>query len=174
VYLEYVFWMFLQFTQSILRFTTYDIIMVSKALLAGVALMIIAIGATVATAALLSDQQTIHNNGSVTSSVDISVYSDSSCTNLCTSIDWGTLDPGDTASRTIYVKNTGNTTETINLLVSDWNPTKAANLMTVSWNKEGSQLLPNATVAATLTLSTQQDMGDIVNFDFNIIVKGSA
>jgi len=146
----------------------------SKILLAGVTLMIIAIGATVATAALLSDQQTIHNNGSLSSSVGISVYSDSACTNLCTSIDWGTLDPGDTKSHIIFVKNTGNTTETLNLLISDWNPAEAANLMTLSWSKEGSQLQPNATVAATLTLSTQQDMGDIVDFDFNITVKGSA
>lgn len=146
----------------------------SKILLAGVVLMIIAIGATVATAALLSDQQTIHNSGSLSSSVDVSVYSDSACTNLCTSIDWGSLNPGDTASRTIFVKNTGNATETLSLVTSDWNPVKAATLMTVSWNKEGSQLQPNATVAATLTLSTQQDMGDMVDFDFNITIKGSA
>jgi hypothetical protein len=46
--------------------------------------------------------------------------------------------------------------------------------MNLSWNKEGSQLQPNATVAATLTLSTQQDMGEIVDFDFNISIQGSA
>ena len=148
--------------------------MVNKILLAGITLMIVAIGATVATAALLSDQQTIHNNGSLTSSVGISVYSDSACTNLCTSIDWGTLDPGDIATRIVYVKNTGNTTETLSLLISDWNPVEAAALMNLSWNKEGSQLQPNATVAATLTLSTQQDMGEVVDFDFNISIQGSA
>jgi hypothetical protein len=46
--------------------------------------------------------------------------------------------------------------------------------MTVSWNKEGSQLQPNAAVAAILTLTTQQDMGDVVDFDFNITIKDSA
>lgn len=146
----------------------------NKIVLAGVALMIIAITATVATAAILSDQQTIHNNGSLKSTPGISVYTDASCTTLCTSIDWGTLNPGDTANHTVYVKNTGNTTETLNLQVSDWNPTKAATSMTLNWNKEGNQLQPNATVTATLTLTTQQDLGDVVDFDFNITIQGTA
>jgi hypothetical protein len=146
----------------------------NKIVLAGVALMIIAITATVATAAILSDQQTIHNNGAINSSPGISVYNDSSCTTLCTSIDWGTLNPGDTANRIVYVKNTGNATETLNLQVSDWNPNQAATSMTLNWNKEGNQLQPNATVTATLTLTTQQDLGDVVDFDFNITIQGTA
>ncbi len=144
-----------------------------KVLAATVTLMIIAITATVATAAILSDQQTIHNNGTLNSSPGISVYTDSTCTTLCTSIDWGTLYPGDTATHTVYVKNTGNTTETLNLLISDWNPVKAGSLMTLNWNKEGSQLQPNATTTATLTLATQKDLGDVVDFDFNITIQGT-
>lgn len=144
-----------------------------KIILAGVALMIIAITATVATAALLSDQQTIHNNGSLNSSVGVSVYSDSTCTALCTSIDWGTLYPEDTASQTVFVKNTGNTTETLHLILSDWNPTNAATYLTLTWDKEGSQLQPNATVAATFTLTTPQDSGNLDNFDFNITIEGT-
>jgi len=142
-------------------------------MLAGITLMIIAITATVATAALLSDKQTIHNNGSLNSSVGVSVYSDPACTTLCTSIDWGTLYPGDTASHNIFVKNTGNTTETLHLIISDWNPTNAATYLTLSWNKEGNQLQPNATVAATLTLTTQQNADDLENFDFNITIEGT-
>jgi hypothetical protein len=144
-----------------------------KIVLAGVTLMIIAITATVATAAILSDQQTIHNNGSLSSSIGISVYSDSACTTLCTTIDWGTLYPGDTANHAVYIKNTGNTTETLHLIISDWNPTQAATSMTLSWNKEGSQLQPNATTTATLTLTTHQDSGDLDTFDFNITIQGT-
>jgi uncharacterized repeat protein (TIGR01451 family) len=165
--------MLLQLAQHILRFITYEITMRNRVLAASITLMIIAITATVATAAILSDRQTIHNNGTLNSSPGISVYTDSVCTTLCTSIDWGTLYPGDTATHTVFVKNTGNTTENLSLVVSDWNPAKAGTLMTLNWNKEGNQLQPNATVTATLTLTTQQDLGDVVDFDFNITIQGT-
>ena len=143
-------------------------------LLLTTSLIIIIIAIAVSTAGLLSDQKTIHNGGSVTSSVGVEVYNDPATTNSCTTINWGSLYPGDSATKTIYIKNTGNTNETLHLITSDWNPSQAGSLISLNWNKEATQLQPSGIVAATLTLTTQGDMGDLTDFEFNVTIQGTA
>jgi hypothetical protein len=146
----------------------------TKIAIAATALIIIAIALTVTTTALLADQQTIPNQGNIHSTAGIAVYTNNAATTLCTNIDWGTLNEGTTATQTIYIKNMGNTTETLHLTTTDWAPTATASLMTFSWDKEGTSLSPGSVVAATLTLTAAQDMADVDSFDFNIIIQGAA
>lgn len=104
----------------------------------------------------------------------VDVYTDPQATTLCSDIDWGTLDEGDTATKTIYVKNTGNTTETLTMHTTDWTPATAESLMTLSWDQEATLLQPGEIVTATLTLSTSWDMGDVETFNFNLVIQGLA
>lgn len=144
-----------------------------------IALVFIAIALSVVTAGILNAQQNIpaqgHLGGSITTNtVNISVYSDSQATALCTNIDWGTLNSGNIATKIIYVKNTGNITETLSMTAKDWNPLSATSILSLTWNKESATLQAGAILPATLTLNVAADTGDISDFDFNIVISGSA
>ena len=94
---------------------------------------------TMTTVGLLSANQTVQSVGEVTS-VNVGVYADSGCTQNLTSINWGTLSPNSSATRTIYVKNTGNTPITLSMTKTNWNPANAEGPITLTWNREGTIL----------------------------------
>jgi hypothetical protein len=129
---------------------------------------------TIVTATVLSDQQAPTSQGLVTSTDQISVFNDQAATDACTSIDWGTIDEGASASRTIYVENTGNCTQTLHMLTSNWQPASANSVLVLSWDKEGAVLEPGVMVEATLSLIVAWDVGDLDAFDFNLVIEGSA
>lgn len=170
-----------------------------KALAAIAAVVCIAICLSVYSSGLLGilvAQQTVPSNGNISgtsgigvgtggsgggsggnglnSTIDIGVYTDQGTTNNCTSISWGNISPGGTINQTVYVKNTGNTAETLNMTTSNWSPSIASQYLTITWNQEGTILQPDATVAATLTLTAAADTENLTNFGFNIAITGSA
>jgi archaellum component FlaG (FlaF/FlaG flagellin family) len=59
------------------------------------------------TLAVLNVQRAIPSSGLVVA-VNVGVYSDAGCTQNLKTIDWGSVYPGGSVPRTIYVKNTGN------------------------------------------------------------------
>jgi archaellum component FlaG (FlaF/FlaG flagellin family) len=145
----------------------------SKLLTPTIALLLIATTITLATAGLLSPHQTSPTNGTITHLTNIEVYSDITSTIKCNNIDWGSIYPQSNDSKTIYIKNTGNTTENLSLETSDWNPTEATSIITLSWNREGASIAPGQVIEATLTLSTGADNGKIDDFNFNIVIKNA-
>jgi hypothetical protein len=144
-----------------------------KVTLATVALVLTAVALALTTAALLSSQKTISTTGQI-STIGVEVYSDANATTPCSSINWGTLNPGGTANQTVYVKNPGNTAETLSMTTSGWNPSSATSVLTLSWDKQTSSLGAGSVVAATFTLTVASDIGDVSSFSFNILVEGSA
>lgn len=68
--------------------------------------------------------RTVSNSGNIRvvtpSSVQLGVYSDSCCTTALSSVSWGTLDLGTTATATIYLKNEGNVPLTLSINASNW------------------------------------------------------
>jgi hypothetical protein len=144
-----------------------------------IALVFIAIALSVVTAGVLNAQQNVpaqgHIGGSITTNtVNIGVYSDSQATSLCTNIDWGTLNSGSIATKTVYIKNTGNITETLSMTTIDWIPQTATSSLFLTWNKESATLQAGAIVPATLTLNVAAETGDISDFNFNIVISGNA
>ena len=139
--------------------------------------MIVALAATgmfltVFTAGLLTDSKTVASLGTITA-VNVGVYTDIGCTQTCTSIDWGALAPSNTATRTVYVKNTGTVPVTLSMAPSGWAPSNANTYLTLSWNQAGNVLNSGASVAATLTLTASSSAGNITSFGFNIVVTGT-
>ena len=128
-------------------------------------LMVSALGALVAT-------RTISNSGSVTA-VGVGVYSDSGCTTALSAISWGTVNPGDVKTYTIYVKNTGNVPVTLNMTVSGWSPSSASSYIKLTWNQEKSVLTAGQVVSAVLTLSVSSSISNVTSFSFNIIITGT-
>ena len=130
-----------------------------------------AIGSTV-TLAVLNVQRAIPSTGLVVA-VNVGVYSDAACTLNLTSIDWGSVYPGGSVPRTIYVKNTGNAPITLSMTTASWNPAGAAGQINVAWDKENTVLNAGQSTSATLTLSVSQNVSGVTSFSMNIIVSGS-
>jgi hypothetical protein len=161
------------------------------------ALATIAIVLTAVTAAVLTTQQNVPSNGTIqntpnttakpassgnsggtnnpiTSTINLDIYTDAAATTKLSSLQWGTLNPGGTVTKTIYIKNSGNTSERLNMTATEWAPVAASQVLTLTWNKEGSTLAAGAVVSATLTLRVAADPGDVSNFSMNIVINGSA
>jgi hypothetical protein len=137
-----------------------------------IAIAVLGIALTLTTAGLLSVTQLVSSSGTITT-VNVGVYSDSACTQNLTSINWGTVSPGGSVTKTIYVKNTGSVQITLSMTETNWSPTSANGPITITWNKEGTTLTAGATATATLTLSVSSGISGITTFSVNIVIAGS-
>jgi hypothetical protein len=128
---------------------------------------------TLTTAGLLSVNQTVPSSGTVTA-VNVGVYSNSACTQNLTSLSLGTISPGTSVNRTIYVKNTGNSPITLSMTKTNWNPPSANGPLTLTWDREGTTLNPAQVSTATLTLTVSSSVSGITTFSVDIIISGTA
>jgi len=135
-----------------------------------IALVAAGISLTLVTAGIIATQ-TITSNGTV-KRINIGVYSESQCNLNCTTINWGTLDPGNSTSKIIYVKNTGTDPVTLTMTAESWAPKKAGDCLTLTWDRQGTVLQGGDSISANLTLSAASDTSDIKNFSFDIVIKG--
>jgi hypothetical protein len=155
-----------------------------------VAIAVLGLVLTATTAGLLSINQTVPSTGTITvqttpsptpspspspspqPTLSLGVYSDSACTQQLTSIDWGTISPGGSVVRTMYLKNTGDAQLMLSMMTSGWSPTGAGSSMSVSWNREGVVLSAGQSIGATLTLTVSSGIGGITSFGVNIVITG--
>lgn len=130
------------------------------------------IGALVATIVVASiivlvATYTIHNTGRVVT-VGLAVYWDLQGTQICTSIDWGTMQPGSMSGVTLYLKNTQALNATLSMNSSSWQPSTIQQYFTLAWNYSGAILQPAQTIPVQLTLSVSLDVRNSTNFSFDI------
>ena len=120
----------------------------------------------------------VNSSGSIITSAPASsslgLYSDSACTAALAPIDWGSLSPGATITRTVYIKNVqGSSSLTLNMATSDWTPETANGPLTVTWNRQGSVLAPGQSTVATFTLTVSSSIAGITSFGVQIIISGT-
>jgi hypothetical protein len=89
-------------------------------------------------------------------------------------LSWGTLKPGASANKTIYVKNTGNAALTLNMTVTTWNPTTAASYITLTWDRQGFVIAQGNSVPALLVLSVSANVTGFTDFNCTTIIAGNA
>ena len=159
-----------------------------KLLLPLIALAAVGIILTAVTAALLNTNTQFTSDGTIVptpspqptgtnapvSSINVEIYTDAAATTKLTNLQWGSLTPGGTVTKTIYIKNAGNTAETLSMTANQWTPTAASTVLSLTWNKEGSSLAAGAVVPATLTLQVASNPGSVTSFSMSIIVSGAA
>jgi hypothetical protein len=126
----------------------------------------------ITTSGLLSASQTVPYNGTITA-VNLGVYTDNSCTQTCTALTVGALNPGGTATQTIYIKNTGTVSETLTMTVSNWNPGSASSSLALIWNQQNTVLTAGQSVQATLTLTAASNTGSLTTFSCSVTVTGT-
>ncbi|MFB3890241.1 MAG: hypothetical protein ACE14S_12185 [Candidatus Bathyarchaeia archaeon] len=138
-------------------------------------LALMAIALTLSTFGAINSSRVLNSSGSIQTSPDIGVFSDSACTNALTTIDWGTISPGNNVTRTVYVKNTGTGVSlTLNLTAINWTPANANGPITMAWDKEGTRLAPGQSSAAVITLRVSSSITDITTFSVQISITGTA
>ena len=115
----------------------------------------------------------IRNVGTIRA-IGVEVYADEELTTVLHEIAWGTLDPGESRSFNAWVKNTGNDAQKLILWTESWNPTNAQDSITLTWNYDNSWIGAGASIPVVFTLSVDPNITDIVNFSFDILVKGVA
>ena len=121
---------------------------------------------------LLTTSRTLSSSGTV-EGIGVEVYWDSGCTQTAISVDWGYAEPGDVVTRTVYVKNSGNTPMTLSMTYSDWDPVEAGDYLSLSWNREGATLDDGEVVQAVLTLTVSDQITGITTYSFNIVIEGT-
>jgi FlaG/FlaF family flagellin (archaellin) len=118
-------------------------------------------------------KRTVSNSGQITT-IGVGIYSDNSCSNVLSSINWGTLDPGSDKTFTYYIRNCGNSPSILTLQTSNWSPSGAATYISLSWDYDGHVLNVDEVVAVTFTLSVSPIIDQITSFGFDITITGSS
>lgn len=122
--------------------------------------------------AVLQSSRTISSHGSIRG-VNVNIYSDSLCTQLVSSVDWGTIDNGSSTVKTVYIKNEGTSNMTLSLSNSTWVPSDADTYLTLTWNRESYLLYNGTSVSADLTLTVSPTFTTGTDFSFNVIITGT-
>ena len=137
-----------------------------------VAAVVVMLLVTLLASGALISSKTVASTGIITIT-NIGVYSDSACTQSMASINWGTISPGNSVTRTIYVKNLGTTQVTLSMSRENWAPANANGPITVTWNREDTTIAPNQVTTATLTLSVSSSISGITTFSVDIVITGA-
>jgi hypothetical protein len=138
-----------------------------------IALTVLAVVLTATTYAAINVNQNMTSSGSITTSPNIGVYSDSACTTSITSINWGSLSAGDSTTHTVYVKNTGTASMTLSMIANNWSPAGADTYLTISWNQQGTELSAGQSVTAIITLTVSPSITGISSFSNTITLTGT-
>ena len=132
----------------------------------------IMIAAVVSVIAIGVVERRISSQGRV-KAINVEVFSDPECTQVLTEIYWGMIEPSETVSTEIYLKNTGNSPLTVSMSTSTWSPLTAENYISVNWDAEGKEINPSDFLRANITLSVSSSISGISSFSFLIIITGS-
>jgi hypothetical protein len=109
----------------------------------------------------------------VTASANIGVYWDRRCTQLVSSIDWGTLTPGGTQNAVVYVQNEGNETTLLDLTALNWQPDNAYLWLNFSWTCRNNTIEAGQVVKVTETLNVASSIpSGFSGFSFGILFQG--
>lgn len=118
-------------------------------------------------------QRRIANRGVVhIVTIGLDVFRDLGCTDPAIDLNWGTLEPGDTAAKTLYAKSTGNTAIVLSMTTENWFPTAAGTFITVVWDAEGMTLNPGDVTPVSLGIAIAPDVSGITDFNFDIVLVG--
>ena len=121
------------------------------------------------TYALLSSQGKIGSNGRIVV-IGLKVTAVGSSADL-TSIEWGDLAAGSTATRQISVINNGTIPTTLSMSTGDWIPLIAQQYISITWNyASGTVLQPGASQTVTITINVNQYVTGVNTFTNTIYI----
>lgn len=135
-------------------------------------LLLILVLLTVLTVQRMLFQERMLRNASAVSTIgNVGVYWNPYCTESVTSIDWGTLSPGETKNIAVYVRNEDITMVTLEISAINWNPGNAASFLVFSWVSANAKINPMQVVKVTLKLYVKPNIAGITVFSFDIALN---
>lgn len=137
-----------------------------------VALVTTSLLLTATTVGLLSVTQEVPFEGTITT-LNVGVFLDQECTQNLTSISWGGIYVGESETKKIYVKNTGNAILELSMSITEWEPEFSNGPISMSWNKENYLLEPEEIIEATLTLTILENTEGISDFGYKMLITGT-
>jgi len=138
-----------------------------------VILTIVACALVATTFAAITINQNLASSGTIAAGPNVAVFSNSGCTTALTSISWGSIEAGGSATQTIYVENTGGSSMTLSISVGSWSPSTAGTYITISWTNQGAIVAAGTSVPVVLTLTVSSSVTGITSFSNTITVSGS-
>jgi hypothetical protein len=121
------------------------------------------------TYAVLSAQGKIGSSGRIVV-IGVKVTAVGSSADL-TSIEWGDLIAGSTATKQICVINNGTIPTTLSMSVGDWVPLIAQQYISITWNyASGTALQPGASQTVTMTINVNQYVTGVNTFTNTIYI----
>jgi len=117
-------------------------------------------------------KDTVLNVSGVEIQENIGVYWDSACMQKVSSIDWGTIIPGQTRTITLYVRNEGNSTIQLVLATGSYNASIASNYISLDSGANNCGVRANETVLDMSTLTVSPLTRGISGFGFVLVVSG--
>jgi hypothetical protein len=121
----------------------------------------------------IQTSRTVSNAGEV-NTIGASIYHDSNCSEVISTINWGTLEPGSNRNVTGYIQNTGDLPSSLIVKTSNWNPSRAMTYISLSWDYDGQVLNMGEVIRVTFTLSISEMIEGITSFNFDITIIGSS
>ena len=107
-------------------------------------------------------------------SIDIDVFCDIGCSEVMSEVEWGSLQPGSSIERTIFIRNSGEHAVMLTLTSDNWSPALASDYLTLSWDYDGGDIDAGQVVEVTLVLSISSSISGVNGFSFDIVLVGSA
>jgi hypothetical protein len=132
----------------------------------------LALVGSLAVTGLITTSEALSSTSSVRT-INVVAYWDSRCTKVVSSVDWGIPEPGDSITKTLYIKNTVNAPLTVNIYCSEWNPAAAESYLTFTWDGQGAEINSDEVLEAELTLAISDLITEITDFSFNIVIEGT-
>jgi hypothetical protein len=118
-------------------------------------------------------QASVSTQGNI-KSVGILFYGNSAGTTLKSTIDWGTIEPGQTVNSTLYMKSTSSVAVSVSMAVGNFVPASGSGYLSCTWSYDDKTLNPGQLVAVIFTLKAANTITDITSFSFDIGVVGVA
>jgi hypothetical protein len=118
------------------------------------------------TYAVMTYTASLQTNGT-SGQVAIGLFSDSGLTQPFSVYGWGNIIPGQTLSRIVYVKNTGNIGVTLNVLYV-WANATQAQYFTTSSNYAGQTISSGSSIPVTINLLAGADLSKVPTWAFRI------
>ena len=105
--------------------------------------------------------------------VGIGVFSNANGTCPVTSINWGMLQPGQTANYSAYILSESNVPITLSMYTANWNPANASSYLTLTWNYKAQTIQPHASLPITFSLAVNASIHGIPEFSFDLWIVAS-
>ena len=120
--------------------------------------------------AALQYSVTISTHGIIISR-EFNFYSDSACASKVSSIDWGTLEPGQQVNRTLYMKSSLASDVSASLAVRNFEPAVGSSYLVLAWDYLGAPIASGQVLLVTFTLRVASTVTGISLFSFDIEVQ---